>query len=169
MKAALVAGCVALLMQCASSGAHAGTERVCPAYRSADGNWNETEVHECMNRINGTIDRYENGRWVFRNPPPPEFDKPFEGVIAIIRAPFSDVQKICAVGIYACSWVKQKVPFLQLGERTVCYIAISPDDVLAQRRERQDYNEIIRHEIGHCNGWPSDHPNRQAYWEWVEK
>ena len=167
MKKTLLTGIAALFL--ATGAAHAGTERVCPAYRSVDGNWNETEVHECMNRINGTIDRHENGRWVFRNPPLPEFDKPYEGVTAIYRMPLADVQKLCPAGTYACSWHLQKVFPEGIGERTVCFITISPDDVLAQRRERQDFNEVLRHEIGHCNGWPSDHPNRRAYWEWVKQ
>ena len=147
--------------------AHADAERVCPAYKSADGNWNETEVHECMNRINGTIKSNENGHWVFKDPPPPEFDKPYEGVMAIYRMPLADVQKFCPPGIYACTSREQRVLPRGIGERTVCHIFISPDDVLAQRRERQDFNEVLRHETGHCNGWPGDHPNRRAYWEWI--
>jgi hypothetical protein len=166
MKKALLTSIAALLLTAGT--AHAGTERVCPAKRFADGNWNETEVHECMNRINGTIKPHENGHWVFRDPPPPEFDKPYEGILAIYRMPLADVQKLCSVNTYACSWVKH-IPISQIGDRIACYIIISPDDVLAQRGERQGYNDVLRHEIGHCNGWPSDHSNRQAKWEWVEK
>src|SRR5262249_14938688 len=123
---------------------------------------------ECKARIGRTIKSKESGHWVFNDPPPPEFDKPYEGVVGILRLPFVDAQKICRVGIYACSWVKQQ-PILQLGDRTVCYIVISLDDDLAQRSEGQDFNAVLRHEIGHCNGWPADHSNRQARWEWVKK
>jgi hypothetical protein len=169
MKLTIIAGCVALSMLATASGAHASTKRVCPAYKLADGTWNEDEVHQCMNRINGTIKSYENGRWVFNDPPPPEFDKPYEGILAIYRMPFADIQKLCRVGIYACSWIDKKTFPRGIGDRTVCSIVISSDDDLAQRRERQDYNAVLRHEIGHCNGWSSDHSNRQARWEWVEK
>src|SRR5215469_8183521 len=133
MKAAIIAGCVVLLVLAAPR-AHAGTERTCPAYKLADGKWNTSEVMECKARIGRTIKSKESGHWVFNDPPPPEFDKPYEGVVGILRLPFVDAQKICRVGIYACSWVKQQ-PILQLGDRTVCYIVISLDDDLAQRSE----------------------------------
>src|SRR5262249_21326127 len=162
IRVPLIAGCVMLSVQCATPRAHAGAERVCPAKRLADGNWNEIEVRECMNRINGTIKPHETGHWVWRNPPPPEFDKPYDGgVLAVHRAPLADIQKICGAisrGAHACNFT--------LGNRLGCLILLPPDEEIDRRL---DPNDIIRHELGHCNGWPPDHPNRQARWEWVEK
>jgi len=172
MKKALLTGVAALLL---TGAAHADTERACPARKLADGAWNYAEVKECMARISQTIPNHEAGYWVWKYFPPPEFDKPYKGILAIFRLPFADVEKFCA-GLtkqHACSFIKQSVPFQKVGDRTVCYIIMPTDDDVAQYRGYLGYhetpNDIIRHEIGHCNGWPADHPNRNARLEWVEK
>jgi hypothetical protein len=82
--------------------------------------------------------------WTF--PPPPEFDKPFDGDLTIQRLSWDEIQKNCPPGTLACAWVTPKV----------CVVMIPNDDFLKRRGGRQ-YEDILRHEIGHCNGWPSDH------------
>jgi hypothetical protein len=162
---ALLTGIAALFL--ATGAAHAGAERECPAKRLADGNWNEIEVQECKARVNKAVNY--TGHWVWRSPPPPEFDKPYDGVLVIYRLPLADVQKICTdfgQNKHACSFVKQVAHF-RIGDRVTCFIMMPPDDVIDLYRE--DPKDIIRHETGHCNGWPLDHPNRQTKWEWVEK
>jgi hypothetical protein len=32
-----------------------------------------------------------------------------------------------------------------------------PNDDFLKRRGGRQFEELLRHEIGHCNGWPSDH------------
>jgi len=44
----------------------------------------------------------------------------------------------------SCSWVKNGV----------CYIALPRDET-----DTRLIAYIRQHEIGHCNGWPSHHPN----------
>jgi hypothetical protein len=77
-----------------------------------------------MARVSRTIKYNETGHWVWKSPPPPEFDKPYEGVLAIYRLPLADVQKICAgsgQNKHACSFVKQVAHF-QIGDRVTCFI-----------------------------------------------
>jgi len=170
MKAAIIAGCVVLSVLSAP-GAHAGAERVCPAHRLADGKWNEDEVRECMARVNRTIKPHETGHWVWKSPPPPEFDKPYEGVLVVHRTPIADIEKMC-IDIYgrsahACNFRIPGYSDGKIARPPACIILLPPDEVIDQHRE--DAKDIIRHETGHCNGWPPDHPNRQSRWEWVEK
>jgi hypothetical protein len=35
-----------------------------------------------------------------------------------------------------------------------CYIVLPPEDW----GDHQDREDVLRHEIGHCNGWPGHHP-----------
>ena len=37
------------------------------------------------------------------------------------------------------------------------------------RAEHVRFNDVLRHEIAHCNGWPADHPDMEGKYEWVEK
>jgi hypothetical protein len=181
MKKLLLPGVAALLL--ATGAAHAGAERVCPVKQLANGEWDDAEAMECMARINRTIKFHETGHWVFKSPPPPEFDKPYEGILATFRMPLADVQKMCtgfwqqklqhdphAIGagqnMHACSFVRQ-MNLSHVGDRVVCYIIMPTDDEIRQYRE--DPQDIIRHETGHCNGWGPGHPNSQGKWEWVEK
>src|SRR5215469_7565961 len=94
MKKLLLTGIAALFL--ATGTAHAGTERVCPARKLADDTWNYVEVKECMARISQTIPNRETGYWVWKYFPPPEFDKPYKGILAIYQMPFADVEKFCA-------------------------------------------------------------------------
>src|SRR6516225_7682624 len=123
MKRLVLTG-VAALSVLGASAAHAG-ERECPARQLADGHWNETEVHECMARINGTIEPHETGHWLWKNFPPPEFDKPYEGVLVIEIWPHVDVQEICKSNgppPYACSVHAKDFKDPQIGTRPACII-----------------------------------------------
>jgi hypothetical protein len=81
--------------------------------------------------------------WTF--PPPPEFDNPYDGDLTIQRLSWEEIRKNCPPGTHACAYVWPKA----------CIVMIPEDDFL-KRRGRQ-FEEILRHEIGHCNGWPGDH------------
>jgi hypothetical protein len=81
--------------------------------------------------------------------PPVEYDKPFVGRLLLQR--FSDRAKL------PCS----RVPYQKLAcalptpDRSWCYIAIATDKLLAT--ENHVYASVLRHELGHCNGWGKDH------------
>lgn len=93
-----------------------------------------------------------NSYWI----PPEQYDKPFTaGPTIVVRGDEKLMGQICP-----------KTPFpITLGCRVslnsatpspVCFIVIANDDILAS----QGWNraEVLRHEKGHCHGWPADHP-----------
>lgn len=85
-------------------------------------------------------------RRVFKggNPrPPAEYDHPYEGSVSITRMDEDTIFSKCdSIG---CSW-----------RGTPCIIYIANADVL--KIYEVDEYEVLRHEMGHCNGWPGTHP-----------
>jgi hypothetical protein len=47
-----------------------------------------------------------------------------------------------------------------------CRIVIANKDVI--EAAGYVYDVVLRHEIGHCNGWPGDHRNAQPWEDWAE-
>jgi hypothetical protein len=47
-----------------------------------------------------------------------------------------------------------------------CHIVIANKEVI--EAAGYVYDLVLRHEIGHCNGWPGDHPNAQPWEDWAE-
>jgi tetratricopeptide (TPR) repeat protein len=91
--------------------------------------------------------------------PPPEYIGTYKGLVIERVLPFVDVIRECgALGattiFYACSSRSRPDPGI------FCVIVIpSVDGYITSRIQ-----ELIRlHEIGHCLGWPADHPG--ARWE----
>lgn len=93
-----------------------------------------------------------NSYWI----PPEQYDKPFTaGPVIVVRGDEKLMGQICP-----------KTPFpIALGCRAsisnatpspVCFIVIAKDDILAA--QGWSYEQVKRHEIGHCHGWSADHP-----------
>jgi hypothetical protein len=86
--------------------------------------------------------------------PPPEYDRPYDGRVVIIRAKSAEElrQRCGTLSYVACArWtLRPDVP-------KTCII------VLAANAEATAPLEIItRHERAHCNGWPALHPGARA-------
>jgi hypothetical protein len=103
--------------------------------------------------------------------PPPEYDKPFDGYLHIVR-PQTDQEMIdkcngakfgVTLGPMACSMklINRNDPSLK-----GCRILINTDEYL--KRYGVPYDVVLRQELGHCNGWPSDHSGALPYMEWVD-
>ena len=76
--------------------------------------------------------------------PPAQYDHPYPGQVVEQRLSRLQIISTCHGPAESCSWV----------DKGVCYIA------LPQGEEDTRLIAYIRqHEIGHCNGWPSHHPN----------
>jgi hypothetical protein len=88
--------------------------------------------------------------------PPAEYDKPYTGELLIVRvATEQDVQAICkGSSKYACA---AKLP----GPNPRCQIFMLPDKQLRTLLHGDAVAFMLRHELGHCNGWPADHPNKR--------
>jgi len=82
--------------------------------------------------------------------PPAEFDHEYIGTTTIIRMPMVNLQSACrAAVVSACAKV--------VDDKT-CNVFILDDDDLTWFGWADQYDFILRHEIGHCNGWPQSHP-----------
>jgi hypothetical protein len=86
--------------------------------------------------------------------PPEEFDRPYDGDLTIRVVPdLVSLQAACGQdkpGMLGCAWHNSES----------CVIYLVEDKVMRER----GYNTgtLLRHEIGHCNGWPPDHPRPRA-------
>ena len=88
--------------------------------------------------------------------PPLEYDVPYTGELTIWITDKKDIREHCAraiatgqpwAGIACAAWRKDK---------SRCIIYIVKDDVV--RAAGYHPNVVLRHEMGHCNGWSgSDH------------
>lgn len=90
--------------------------------------------------------------------PPAEYDIIYDGELVIKRLPLDQLHAVCRQKTIACThlygettWVKSK------GK---CYIFMAEDDVIIQHHWTPEH--ALRHEIGHCNGWPKDHPGMRS-------
>jgi len=84
--------------------------------------------------------------------PPAEFDKPYTGELQIVRIPNThEMEAICkGVSKYACATHPKNGSYC---------IAFMLSDKQIKAMGRNAFAFIWRHELGHCNGWPGDHPN----------
>lgn len=84
--------------------------------------------------------------------PPAEFDKPYQGQLQMIVVPPLEVhfqctgsrQPIFGQWVGGCAQPHE-------GGCTIIMPSHGPSKEYLQR--------LYRHERGHCNGWPADHPN----------
>jgi hypothetical protein len=83
--------------------------------------------------------------------PPAEYDFPYKAKLTIERTNSqTDIRGRCPYSPF---------PFLLGCARSamdVCYILMMDDDFL----NKMNYPPgiVLRHEMGHCNGWPGHHP-----------
>jgi len=95
-----------------------------------------------------TVTRYYNFL------PPVEFDKPYTGTLWIrTLANEQEIENVCkgsSKTACAATWTKPS------GERLdECYIFMLPE------RQIRSVAFTLRHELGHCNGWPQDHSGKR--------
>lgn len=81
--------------------------------------------------------------------PPVEYDHPYTGVlVTTVATTLKGVRDLCPLpAVYGCAFRMHSGG---------CLIVLAPDKDI---REAGWTTELVRrHEIGHCNGWPSNHP-----------
>jgi hypothetical protein len=82
--------------------------------------------------------------------PPKEYDHKYTGQLTIIRVNADDMQ-------YACPRTPISVTTLGCAHvlAAECQIVMLHDNLIEAVGERP--TAVLRHEIGHCNGWLGDH------------
>lgn len=89
--------------------------------------------------------------------PPEQYDHFYDGDLTIKIVPdLVSLNAACSIdpdkqpNVLACAWHNAKS----------CVIYMVDDRVM--REKGWNTGILLRHEIGHCNGWPGDHPGRRA-------
>jgi hypothetical protein len=85
--------------------------------------------------------------------PPPEYDKPYDGDLTIIMLPTFEALRA------ACNVYNPKMLACARHNAKSCVIYLVEDEVM--RTRGWNTGLLLRHEIGHCNGWPGDHPDQR--------
>jgi hypothetical protein len=86
--------------------------------------------------------------------PPVEYDKPYDGDLTIKMVPTFEALRI------ACNVYNPAMLACAIHNAKSCVIYLVEDEVMRQRGWNTGL--LLRHEIGHCNGWPGDHPGQRA-------
>ena len=79
--------------------------------------------------------------------PPPQYDHAFHGQVIEQRLSQLQLFFLCHGPTAACSWLR----------KGVCHIVIADTE-----KDGRAIGLMRQHEIGHCNGWPGNHP--KAHW-----
>lgn len=91
--------------------------------------------------------------------PPARYDHPYEGKLTVIRLPQADVVKACDE-LFKANNPKRRTSMQQRGcsawvkREAICTVITIDAPYLGATPEA-----VLRHELGHCNGWPADHPD----------
>jgi hypothetical protein len=84
--------------------------------------------------------------------PPPQFDRPYEGELKIVRGTQADLRAACPssfkLGNHAIGCMQLHLQGMP------CIIYILND--IGLQAIGWDYDIVLRHERGHCNGWKHD-------------
>lgn len=83
--------------------------------------------------------------------PPARFDHAFAGQVTIHRLPQMTIVDVCANLIGKRSFIQHGCSRL---EGNLCTVWIVNKTYMDATPEA-----VLRHEIGHCNGWPASHPD----------
>jgi hypothetical protein len=103
------------------------------------------------------------------NLPPAEYDHPYQGRLRIIYLDTPQtVDRMCRLAAYGVSILPDKTylgcairsDLVRLDPNADCVIFIMEN--ISRLRDGQTLNGLMRHEIGHCNGWNNHNGIRDA-------
>lgn len=83
--------------------------------------------------------------------PPAQYDHPYGGPVIERIVSWDELNKVCPgiENLRACTYP----PSTPGGTCYVFMPKVGPGGV-----DQKYWNQLHRHEIGHCNGWPANHP-----------
>lgn len=98
--------------------------------------------------------------------PPVEYDHPFAGAIHYyVVDNVGDLWKYCQRDTLGCTVDHEGLPipaaWAGTWKKDGCFIVLASDAMI--RNAGYTTAIVKRHEIGHCNGWPPDHPNARKW------
>jgi hypothetical protein len=86
--------------------------------------------------------------------PPKQFDHPYPGVLVTARVKSSDELKTVCIATWQPGYDVGCTQHLVGG----CLVTVLEDELLVKRGFIPE--QVMRHEIGHCNGWGGDHAGK---------
>lgn len=87
--------------------------------------------------------------WLWAAPPPERYDFPYKGKLEVLRVGEAEANRICrAKEVSRTGRVGGCALYYS---QTKCIIVLNVESTMSQA-------SILRHEMGHCNGWPFHHP-----------
>lgn len=86
--------------------------------------------------------------------PPPEYDRTYTGKLSLITAKTEEeVRTLCPSSVFKVGYA--------LGcsshNAVECRIVLAAEHIITSYG--WTYETVLRHELGHCNGWPATHLN----------
>ena len=99
-----------------------------------------------------------------RDLPPAEYDHPFDGEVVVFdELDEKALQRECgrAINLRPGATAIACAPMGGPGKK--CVVHIGEQRLLAL--QASSFENILRHEIGHCNGWPGDHRGARTWRE----
>lgn len=90
----------------------------------------------------------------FAQMPPKKYDHPFDGKLTITEVEYGTARAFCRKNYNSASMAKYGCATLY--EDGSCHIVVSKQ---SSKNPGYRKSQVLRHEIGHCNGWPANHPN----------
>jgi hypothetical protein len=88
--------------------------------------------------------------------PPLQYDYPYQGQLTLIRGNLAVMNAACLEAKaamypipYACAIVYRRADTSPTAPGDLCHVFIAEDDLL----RGWVYKDVLRHELGHCNGW----------------
>src|SRR5262249_20102553 len=94
--------------------------------------------------------------------PPPEYDHPYTGELLIIEVEKQQTLIDNCPTIYRNKPPNTPAIACTIRHEKSCVVLIASKDQFPwfqMIHKSYSYENVLRHEIGHCNGWPGDHPN----------
>jgi hypothetical protein len=91
--------------------------------------------------------------------PPAEYDRPYTGQLTITRGDAKTMKEVCPKTAFPIT-LGCAHRYTKGGEDYSCHVYIAEDDIL--RPTGWSYNLVLRHELGHCLGWPGNHPGMRT-------
>jgi hypothetical protein len=96
--------------------------------------------------------------------PPKQYDHPYKGNLVVhVVGSQQEVRRLCPGSAF--SWIGA-LGCAHLGKYW-CVVVMAPDDVITKAGFPPEL--IKRHEIAHCNGWPSNHRGAEVFEDWAEE
>ena len=87
--------------------------------------------------------------------PPPKYDQPYTGRLTVTKLKSLDqVRKACQKDVLGCAVISYDP---ELSNPDGCHIYLAPDSEI--RRAQYEPKDVLRHELGHCNGRHATHPD----------